>query len=324
MHILIVGGAGYIGSNMVAVALGAGHEVTVLDNLSTGHRAAVPAGAAFVEGSIADRVLVRSLFGNRRVDAVMHFAAFSLVGQSVKDPGAYYDNNVGGTVALLREMVEAGVSRFVFSSTAATFGEPETMPITEKTPQNPINPYGRSKLMVEIALRDFDAAYGLRSVALRYFNAAGVANGCGEDHNPETHLIPNILAVPLGKRDAIDIFGTDYPTANGTAIRDYIHVSDLCDAHLRALDYTASRSGAFNLGSGTGYSVREIVAATQKVCGQSIPVRETARRPGDPPVLVASAALAGRELGWRPTRGIEEIIASAWEWRQAQPNGYED
>jgi len=309
---------------MVAVALGAGHEVTVLDNLSTGHRAAVPAGAAFVEGSIADRVLVRSLFGNRRVDAVMHFAAFSLVGQSVKDPGAYYDNNVGGTVALLREMVEAGVSRFVFSSTAATFGEPETMPITEKTPQNPINPYGRSKLMVEIALRDFDAAYGLRSVALRYFNAAGVANGCGEDHNPETHLIPNILAVPLGKRDAIDIFGTDYPTANGTAIRDYIHVSDLCDAHLRALDYTASRSGAFNLGSGTGYSVREIVAATQKVCGQSIPVRETARRPGDPPVLVASAALAGRELGWRPTRGIEEIIASAWEWRQAQPNGYED
>lgn len=322
MHLMVVGGAGYIGSNFTAAALEAGHQVTVLDNLVKGHRAAVLQGAQFVEGDIADRALVRHVLSEERFDAVLHFAAYSLVGESVGEPAKYYENNVVATLGLLQEMRAAGVMRFIFSSTAATFGEPSEMPITEETVTAPINPYGRTKLVVEWMLRDFEEAYGLHSVSLRYFNAAGVSHGCGEDHQPETHLIPNILAVPLGQREAIDVFGTDYPTPDGTAVRDYIHVADLADAHLRALALTEAGSDFFVLGSGTGYSVKEVIEAARRVTGHSIPVCEKPRRAGDPPALVASGAKAQRVFGWTPRRGIEEIVSSAWEWHQAHPDGY--
>ncbi len=322
MRLLIAGGAGYIGSNMAAIALQRGHQVIVLDNLVKGHKEAVPQGAKLVLGNLGDREIVQRIFLENDVDAVMHFAAYSLVGESVKDPGPYFANNVASTQVLLDAMRERGVNRFIFSSTAATYGVPEEAPITEETPTRPINPYGESKLFVEIMLRRYAEAYGLRYTALRYFNAAGQANGHGEDHSPETHLIPNVLAVALGKREAVDIYGTDYPTVDGTAIRDYIHVADLADAHLQALEHTDRESGVFNLGTGSGYSVRQVVDVARDVTGHAIPTRDMARRPGDPPVLVASYAKARRVLGWTPRHSLRDMISSAWQWHQSHPDGF--
>jgi UDP-glucose 4-epimerase len=334
LHVLITGGAGYIGSTTAEELLAAGHEVTVLDDLSTGHRGAVPDGAHLQVGSYGDAAAVTALLGRERVDAVLHCAARSLVGESMEDPARYFRENVVGGVSLLDAMREAGVRRIVFSSTAATYGLPERAPIVESDPIRPINAYGETKRSVEGAIRWYGYAYGLRSVILRYFNAAGASRRNGEQHSPETHLIPNVLAAVEEDREVV-IFGDDYPTPDGTCIRDYIHVTDLARAHLLALEATAAgdeRTGpaagpceplVCNLGSGTGFSNRQIVAAVGSVVGRPIPVRIGPRRAGDPPALVASAERAGETLGWRPQHGaLEEIIGSAWEWRRAHPGGY--
>ncbi|MDX2522940.1 UDP-glucose 4-epimerase GalE [Streptomyces europaeiscabiei] len=313
---LVTGGAGYVGSVVAQHLLEAGHEVVVLDNLSTGFREGVPTGASFIEGDIRDA----AKWLDSSFDAVLHFAAFSQVGESVVKPEKYWDNNVGGTMALLGAMREAGVRKLVFSSTAATYGEPETTPIVESAPTKPTSPYGASKLAVDHMITGEAAAHGLGAVSLRYFNVAGAYGSCGERHDPESHLIPLVLQVAQGKRDAISVFGDDYPTADGTCIRDYIHVADLADAHLLALD--AARPGEHlicNLGNGNGFSVREVIETVRQVTGHPIPEVIAPRRAGDPATLVASAATARERLGWNPSRAdLAEIVADAWQFAQAR------
>ncbi|MFE9537915.1 UDP-glucose 4-epimerase GalE [Streptomyces sp. NPDC006691] len=307
---LVTGGAGYVGSVVAAHLVEAGHTVTVLDDLSTGFREAVPAGAEFVEGRIQDA----ARWLDASFDAVLHFAAFSQVGESVAVPEKYWTNNVGGTMALLAAMREAGVRRLVFSSTAATYGEPVSTPITETDPTAPTSPYGASKLAVDHMIAGECAAHGLAAVSLRYFNVAGAYGRCGERHDPESHLIPLILQVALGERDFISIYGDDYPTPDGTCVRDYIHVADLAEAHLLALDAaTAGEHLVCNLGNGNGFSVREVVETVRKVTGHEIPEVVAGRRGGDPAVLVASAARAHKRLGWQPSRAdLAAIVADAW------------
>ncbi|MFF0307367.1 UDP-glucose 4-epimerase GalE [Streptosporangium sp. NPDC004379] len=314
MKLLVTGGAGYIGSVVAAQLVEAGHQVTVLDDLSTGHADAVPAGARFVEGSITDAA--DALAG---MDGVLHFAARSLVGESVREPALYWNHNLGGTLALLDAMRTAGVGRIVFSSTAAVYGEPERSPIEEGDPTRPTNPYGASKLAVDTALTAFARMYGLAAVSLRYFNVGGAhtardGRSYRERHTVETHLIPNVLAVALGGRESVDVFGTDYPTADGTCVRDYIHVADLARAHLLALDACApGEHKVYNLGSGSGFSVREVVEVCREVTGHAIPAVVRERRAGDPAVLVASSARIRHELGWKPERTtLREIVADAW------------
>jgi UDP-glucose 4-epimerase len=327
MRILVTGGAGYIGSHTVRLLLSRGHEVWIYDNLSEGHRAAVPAERLIV-GDLCDVPQVDQLVMDRRIEAVIHFAAFTYVGDSVREPGKYYQNNLVNTLNLMECLRRNRVGRFVFSSTAATFGVPERAPITEDEPQRPINPYGSSKLAVERALADYAVAYGWGYAALRYFNAAGASPDAkiGEDHDPETHLIPLILQAILGQRQAIEIYGTDYPTPDGTCIRDYIHVDDLAAAHLLALENLQPGNGLrYNLGIGRGYSVREVIQAVESVTGKRVPVKEGPRRPGDPPVLVASSDRIQQELGWRPQyMDIRPIIETAWRWHSSHPRGYND
>ncbi|WP_326620375.1 UDP-glucose 4-epimerase GalE [Streptomyces decoyicus] len=311
---LVTGGAGYVGSVVAAHLLQAGHEVTVLDDLSTGHRAGVPAGARFIEGRIQDAVK----WLDPSYDAVLHFAAFSQVGESVVDPEKYWRNNVGGTMDLLAAMRDAGVRTLVFSSTAATYGEPKSTPITESAETAPTSPYGASKLAVDHMISGEAAAHGLAAVSLRYFNVAGAYGSCGERHDPESHLIPLVLQVAQGKREAISVFGEDYPTPDGTCVRDYIHVADLAEAHLLALDAaTAGEHLICNLGNGNGFSVREVIETVRKVTGHPIPEVTAPRRGGDPAVLVASAKAAIDRLGWRPSRAdLAEIVGDAWQFAQ--------
>ncbi|GAB4237458.1 MAG: UDP-glucose 4-epimerase GalE [Elainellaceae cyanobacterium] len=321
--ILVTGGAGYIGSHAVLALQQAGYDVIVLDNLSYGHRELVEDGlqAKLIVGDIADRTLLKQIFSTHSIAAVMHFAAFIAVGESVSEPGKYYQNNVAGTLTLLQAMVDAGVKQFVFSSTCALYGTPQFTPITEDHPQNPMSPYATTKQMVERILADFEIAYGLRSVRFRYFNAAGADpdGRLGEDHSPETHLIPLVLLAALGKQSGIKIFGTDYPTRDGTCIRDYIHVTDLADAHVRGLQYLidGGSSEVFNLGNGNGFSVREVIEAARQVTGREIPVMESDRRPGDPPILVGSSDKARSVLGWNPQyANLNQILNHAWQWHQ--------
>lgn len=318
--ILVVGGAGYIGSHVVKKLVET-KPIVVLDNLSTGHRHLVDKRAVFVHGDLGDRATLVRIFEKYPIDAVMHFAANSLVGESVVEPMKYYKNNVAATLTLLETMMEYGVKRFIFSSTAAVYGIPNVDLITEDCPTNPINPYGRSKLMIEHMLSDFASAYDLRYVVLRYFNAAGAheSGGIGEDHHPETHLIPLILQHLLGMRDKISVFGTDYDTPDGTCIRDYIHVTDLAEAHIIALHALLSnekKTATYNLGNGLGYSVKEVIDMCERVTGKQATIEYTERRPGDPARLVASSEKIARELGWKATRSLEEIIASAWRWHE--------
>ncbi|MFB2624060.1 UDP-glucose 4-epimerase GalE [Methanothermobacter marburgensis] len=317
--ILIVGGAGYIGSHVNKFLSERGYETLILDNLTKGHRESVKWGR-FIEGDLGDRRLLGRILTRYDVEAVMHFAAFTDVGESVRKPGDYYRNNVMNTLNLLDSMRENGVSRFIFSSTCAVYGNPSEIPITEEHPLNPISPYGRSKLMVEEILRDYSDAYGLSYASLRYFNAAGAdpEGEIGELHEPETHLIPIVLDAAMGLRDSVKIFGTDYPTPDGTCIRDYIHVMDLADAHWRALEYLeGERSGVFNLGNGNGFSVREVIETCREVTDASIRVVEDERRPGDPPELVGSSQRARKILGWRPVfTELDEIIKTAWNWHR--------
>ncbi|PMB24432.1 UDP-glucose 4-epimerase GalE [Fischerella thermalis] len=321
--ILVTGGAGYIGSHAVSALLQAGYEVLILDNLVYGHRDLVEKvlQVELVVGDTSDRALLDQLFQSRDIAAVMHFSAYAYVGESVTDPAKYYRNNVVGTLTLLEAMLAASVNKFVFSSTCATYGVPQIIPIPENHPQNPINPYGATKLMVERILSDFDTAYGLKSVIFRYFNAAGAdPNGkLGEDHNPETHLIPLVLQTALGKRESISVFGTDYPTADGTCIRDYIHVNDLAVAHVLGLEYLlrGGDSEVFNLGNGNGFSVKEVIETAKSITGHDIKVVECDRRPGDPPVLIGSSDQARKILNWQPQySSLKEIISHAWQWHQ--------
>jgi UDP-glucose 4-epimerase len=340
VRILVSGGAGYVGSVSVERLLEAGHDVVVLDDLSTGHRAAV-GGARLVMGSYGDEVTMTDLLARERVDAILHCAARSLVAESVANPARYYRENVAGGVALLEAARAAGIRRLVFSSTAAVYGAPRETPIHEDAPLDPINPYGETKRTFESALRWYGVAYGLRSVALRYFNVAGAFERNGEQHDPETHLIPNVLAAAQSGRP-VTIFGTNYPTADGTNVRDYIHVEDLADAHLTAIEATAltdprtddpdaagdrtrGRFVAINLGSAAGFSVREVITAAERVVGRVIPAEPGPRRSGDPPILVAANDMARNMLGWTPRRGsLDEMIGSAWEWRRRHPDGYPD
>ncbi|MDO5553746.1 MAG: UDP-glucose 4-epimerase GalE [Planctomycetia bacterium] len=328
-QILVTGGAGYIGSHAVKRLLADGHNVAVLDNLSRGHRSAVPQEARFYQTDLAETEAITHILRENAIEVVMHFAAFAAVGESMAQPLLYYQNNTAGAVSLLTAMQRCGVARLIFSSTAATFGIPDEMPIVETTRQEPVNPYGWSKWMVERALLDLVRAnpqFGF--TALRYFNVAGSAadGSIGEDHDPETHLIPNIIRAALGRSGAIQIFGTDYPTPDGTCIRDYVHVEDLIDAHVRSMN--ALRDGDkrfYNLGIGRGYSVREMIAATEEVLGVPIPVQEGPRRAGDPPVLFTSSEKIQRELGWKPAyTEAQSMIATAWNWLKNHPNGYGD
>ncbi len=325
MNVLVVGGAGYIGSHAVRMLGQAGHEVWVYDNVSRGHREAVPTGKLIV-GEVADRAKLVASMRDKRIDAVMHFAAFALVNESVTDPSLYYRNNVIAALELLDAMREANVMRIVFSSTTATYGEPAIVPIPETTPQQPINPYGFTKLVIEQALADYAAAYGLAYAALRYFNAAGAdpSGEIGEDHEPESHLIPIVLQVALGQRENITVYGDDYPTPDGTCIRDYVHVCDLADAHLRALVRLEAGKGiCLNLGTGRGTSVREIIEACRTVTGHPIPEVMGSRRAGDPPELIADARRAKAELGWVPKyQEVQSIVETAWNWHQKHPRGY--
>jgi UDP-glucose 4-epimerase len=321
MRILVTGGAGYVGSVVAKQLLQAGHEVVVLDDLSRGHAAALPGGAAHASVSLLDSAALGGQLGG--VEGVMHFAALALVEESVEHPERYWRNNLVGTLNLLDAMRANGVGRLVFSSTCATYGEPETVPISEDEPTAPVNSYGASKLAVDLMIRDECRAHGLAAASLRYFNVAGASGELGEHHEPETHLIPLVLEAAAGARAHIKVFGTDYPTRDGTAVRDYIHVEDLGEAHLLAFDaLERGRHRVYNLGTGDGYTVREVIEAARRVTGREIPVREEGRRPGDPPELVAANARARGELGWAPRRGLEEMIADAWAWRQAHPRGY--
>lgn len=329
MSILVTGGAGYIGSHAVYQLIDRGNDVVVIDNLQTGHRKAVHPEAKFYEGDLRDRDFMQEVFSKEKIEGVIHFAANSLVGESMEKPLKYYDNNVYGTQVLLETMVAFDVPYIVFSSTAATYGEPEKVPITEDMPTNPTNTYGETKLAMEKMMKWCETAYGIRFVSLRYFNVAGArqTGEIGEDHNPETHLIPVVLETALEKREKIVIFGDDYPTADGTCIRDYIHVEDLIDAHILAFDYLkdGGKSDIFNLGSSQGFSVKEIVDMARKVTGKEIPAEIGPRRPGDPSVLIASSEKAKKVLGWNPVRtNIEQIITDAWNWHRNHPDGYED
>jgi UDP-glucose 4-epimerase len=323
MKILVVGGAGYIGSICSELLLDEGYDVAILDNLIEGHRAAIDPRAQFIEGDLGDRERTGETLRRLRPDAVMHFAASALVGESMRDPSKYFRNNICSGLNLLDAMLAADCRRLVFSSTCATFGLPERVPIDETLPQRPINPYGESKLAFEKILRWYDAIHGLRFVSLRYFNAAGASEKFGEDHRCETHLIPNVLKVALGQKKHVEIFGTDYETPDGTCIRDYIHIIDLAHAHILALD--APTSASYNLGTGGGSSVREVIESCRKITGQPIPLLEKPRRPGDPPRLIASSEKIKRELGWRPQfQTLDAIVESAWKWHQKFPRGYED
>jgi UDP-glucose 4-epimerase len=321
MNVFVTGGAGYIGSVCVEELLNAGHDVTVYDNLTEGHRCAVDNRAVFIHARLSDHDTIFEAVRDAKPDAIVHFAANALVGESMTDPGKYFRNNVGNGVNLLEAARTAGVKKFVFSSTCAVYGPPDKVPMTEDLPCRPINPYGESKRMFERILEWYRQIHGLEFVAFRYFNAAGASEQFGEHHHHETHLIPNVLRVASGQAGHCDIFGTDYPTPDGTCIRDYVHVIDLAQAHILALE--PGRSGFFNLGNGDGYSVRQVIQACEKVTGKKLPVQEKPRRPGDPPRLVASAARASGELGWKPRiPGLEEIVATAWKWHQAHPDGY--
>jgi UDP-glucose 4-epimerase len=329
MRVLVTGGAGYVGAVSVDALVSAGHDVVVLDNLSTGHRAAVPDGVRLETASFGDEAFVGELLSSARIDAILHCAARSLVAESIHEPALYYGSNVAGGIALLDAARRAGVGRIVFSSTAAVYGVPDATPIDEDAPLRPINTYGETKRTFEAAMTAYGSAYGLRSVSLRYFNVAGATERVGEVHDPETHLIPNLLRVAEGSGEPLTLFGSDYPTPDGTCVRDYIHVADLADAHLLALEATAPEDDrtaealVCNLGSGGGFSVREVVAAAESVVGRSIPHTMGLRRAGDPPILVASAARAESVLGWRAQRSsLEQMIGSAWEWRQRYPAGY--
>lgn len=322
MKILITGGAGYIGSHAVRLLLRAGHDVVILDNLIFGH-ADFAQGCPLIQADLSDMAMLEKTFEQHKPQAVLHFAAYAYVGESVENPGKYYQNNVGSTLHLLEAMVRHNVKKLVFSSTCATYGIPQKTPLTEEHPQVPINPYGQTKKMVEQILSDFDRAHGLKSVCLRYFNASGADpdGGIGEDHNPETHLIPLVLDAAMGRRSHITVYGADYETPDGTCVRDYIHVTDLADAHIRALDFLMreNRSDFFNLGNGKGFSVKEIIAASEKVTGKSIPVHYGERRSGDPAVLVGSAEKAKAILGWQPQyNDIHTIIQTAWNWHQSR------
>lgn len=318
MKVLVVGGAGYIGSHMVKMLLGAGHEVITLDNLSNGHRDAV-LGGTFIEGDLADTSCLAQLFEQHRPEAVMHFASYIQVGESVRKPDIYYQNNVSNTLNLLDAMLKFDVKKFIFSSTAAVFGEPDYVPIDEKHPHRPMNPYGRSKWIMEQILADYDQAFDFRSVCLRYFNAAGAdpEGQLGERHDPETHLIPLVLQVASGRRADIQVFGSDYDTPDGTCVRDYIHITDLCSAHLAALEYLnkGGESDRFNLGNGVGFSVQEIIDTARKVSGNEITVVTAARRDGDPARLVADSKRAKSVLNWTPQfTELETIVSHAWQW----------
>lgn len=328
MAVLVCGGAGYIGSHTVRELLAAGEEVIIADNLSTGHREAIPA-VKFYECDIRDKAALKKIFAENKVEAVFHFAAFIEAGESVKLPLKYFNNNVYGMQILLEAMTECGVDKIIFSSSAAVYGEPEKIPIDEGDATFPVNPYGDSKLIMEMMIRRVSAAQGVRYVSLRYFNASGASldGSIGEDHHPESHLIPLILQVPLGKRDHITIFGDDYPTPDGTCIRDYIHVLDLANAHICALNYLrgGGESNFFNLGTGHGFSVKEIIDAAEKVTDLKIKKELGARRPGDPARLIASGEKARKILQWTPRfDDVEKIIATAWNWHKSHPNGYKE
>ncbi|WP_434565199.1 UDP-glucose 4-epimerase GalE [Thermoanaerobacterium thermosaccharolyticum] len=328
MSILVCGGAGYIGSHTAYELYKKGEDVVVVDNLITGHKKAVLGGKLYV-GDLRDSEFMDRVFEENDIEAVIDFAAFSLVGESVGKPLEYYENNVYGTMCLLKKLVKYGVKKIVFSSTAATYGEPERIPIKEEDSTVPTNPYGETKLAVEKMLKWCDNAYGIKYVVLRYFNVAGadVSGMIGEDHNPETHLIPLILQVPLGKRDCINVFGDDYETKDGTCIRDYIHVTDLADAHILALNKLRrdNSSATYNLGNGEGFTVNEVIDAARRVTGHPIPAKVVARRPGDPAKLVASSEKVIKELGWNPQHDtLEEIIDTAWKWHKSHPNGFDD
>ncbi len=326
MNVLVTGGAGYVGSVVTAELLRAGHRVTVYDNLSHGKRKAIPQGADLIVGDVADRNKLSEAFSSRMPEAVLHFAALIEAGESMKVPERYFRNNTATTLTLLETMLEQGVKRFVFSSTAALYGDPEHTPIEETAPLRPTNAYGESKLLVERMLEWFHRVHGLHYASLRYFNAAGAMPDRGEDHRPESHLIPLVLKVALGMRDNLAIYGTDYPTCDGTCVRDYVHVVDLAMAHVLALE-ALSQCGqlVYNLGNGQGFTVREVIEVARRITGHAIPAIEADRRPGDPAVLVASSVKAKEELGWRPQfADLETIVSSAWEWHRAHPQGYED
>lgn len=329
MTVLVLGGAGYIGSHCVDQLVEKGYDVCVVDNLMTGHQKAISEKARFYKGDIRDKTFLTDVFEKEKIEAVVHFAAFSLVGESVEQPLKYFNNNVYGMQILLEVMQEKGVKTIIFSSTAATFGEPEENPITETTPTNPKNPYGESKLMMEKMMKWAHLAYGINYVALRYFNVAGAKldASIGEDHHPETHLLPIILQVAQGKRKEMKIFGDDYPTPDGTCIRDYVHVVDLIQAHIKALEYLkdGGESTVFNLGSSEGFSVKQMVEAARRVTGKEIPAVVAPRRAGDPSVLVASSKKARDVLGWNPEyTNVDTIIQTAWAWHQSHPEGYND
>lgn len=323
MRIFVTGGAGYIGSVCVEQLVAHGHEVSVYDNLSEGHRAAVHPDAVFFEADLADRAALDAAMGSARPEAVMHFAANALVGESMSDPTKYFRNNVANGINLLEAMVAHGVGRIVFSSTCATFGQPARVPIDESLPQDPINPYGESKLLFERILRWYDELHGIRHVALRYFNAAGAGERYGEDHRVETHLIPNVLKVALGRKEQVEVYGTDYDTPDGSCVRDYIHILDLAQAHMLALGHP--ESARYNLGTGGGTSVLEVVESCRRVTGREIPVVRRERRPGDSARLVAASDKIRGELGWSPRHeSIDAIVESAWRWHSAHPDGYGD
>ena len=329
MRLLVLGGAGYIGSHTAVELLDRGHEVVIADNLITGYKQAVPKEAVFYQGDIRDYNFLNNLFKKEKIDAVIHFAAFSLVGESVTNPLKYYENNLYGTKVLLQAMIDNNVDKIVFSSTAATYGEPENIPILESDRTCPTNPYGETKLAMEKMMKWSANAYQLRYVSLRYFNACGAhkSGKLGEAHNPESHLIPLVLQVPNGKRESVSIYGTDYDTPDGTCIRDYIHVTDLAEAHILAVEYlmNGGESNVFNLGNGVGYSVREVIETARKVTGHPIPAVEIPRRAGDPARLVASGEKAKKVLGWEPKiTSLEDIIRSAWVWHSTHPNGYNE
>ncbi len=324
MNVLVTGGAGYIGSVVVERLIEHGHRATVYDDLSKGHRNAVPDDAFFVVGTLADRESLLRTFEQQKIEAVIHMAASSLVGESVQNPHLYFNNNIVAGITMLDAMLASGIKRLVFSSTAAVYGAPETMPITEESPLQPTNPYGESKLAFERLLHWYDRAYQLRYVSLRYFNAAGASESFGENHDPETHLIPNVLRVAAGKMSHVDIFGEDYNTPDGTCVRDYIHVIDLADAHVLALRAMDKSSEIYNLGYGSGYSVAEVVEMTRQVTGKWISTEAAPRRAGDPPVLIASPNKIMRDLGWNPRHSeLDNIINSAWRWHLTHPDGYE-
>ena len=323
MRIFLTGGAGYIGSVCAELLLNEGHEVAIFDNLTEGHRRAVDSRANFIQGDLADRLQIEAALSSTRPDALMHFAAYALVPESMRDPSKYFRNNIANGLNLLDAVVATGVQRIIFSSTCAIFGPPERVPIDETAHPRPVSPYGESKLAFEKILRWYDEIHALKFVSLRYFNAAGATENLGEDHRPETHLIPNVLKVALGQSPHVEIYGTDYETPDGTCIRDYIHIVDLARAHILALG--ADASGFYNLGTGGGSSVREVIAACRKITGRKIETIEKPRRPGDPPRLIASSEKIKNELGWQPQfQSLDAIVESAWKWHLKFPDGYEE